>query len=320
MKKHELLRMWYKTDTFKIFAWGSALGLASYRVSDFFEPPSYYTKRLKAPIAPPAKLSARVHKLATDIGLTDPNRVHVFMYKGTTGISSGTTAIPQAYGLLGIPYTALASSPLDPILKGVKLRVPTSVRDNVAGIEDQVRALMFWDEDMLNFTVAHELAHIHNSDTVWHGMKDPAFIVGGFYAYNATVRSMSWVVPRAAFITVLLPALYYGLNMATNWRHEFRADKVAAAQGFAAGGVERLKRKEQIDGLKAQVLALRSATLPDAQIKFRKEEKGGEKSPGFLHNVYALSTHPPSDWRTEALQKKMTGMRSAIYSILTLGS
>lgn len=41
---------------------------------------------------------------------------------------------------------------------------------------------------MLNFTIAHELAHIHNNDTIWHGFKDPAFIVGGFYAYNASVR------------------------------------------------------------------------------------------------------------------------------------
>ena len=139
-----------------------------------------------------------------------------------------------------------------------------------------------------------------------------------FYAYNATVRSMTWVVPRAAFITVLLPAVYYGFNLATNWRHEFRADKVAADQGFALGGVERLKRKEQIDGLKAEVLSLRSATAVDAKQKFK--DAGGAKSPGMLQSVYALSTHPPSDWRIEALQKKMTGMRAAIYSIITLGA
>ena len=46
-------------------------------------------------------------------------------------------------------------------------------------MQDKVRALMVWDEEMLNFTIAHELAHIHNSDTVWHGIKDPAFIVSG---------------------------------------------------------------------------------------------------------------------------------------------
>lgn len=68
MKKHELLRIWYKTDTFKIFAWSSALGLTGYRVADFFEPPSYYTNKLTAPIAPPAKLVAQVHQLATSIG------------------------------------------------------------------------------------------------------------------------------------------------------------------------------------------------------------------------------------------------------------
>jgi len=322
MKKHELLRIWYKTDTFKIFAWSSALGLTGYRVADFFEPPSYYTNKLTAPIAPPAKLVAQVHQLATSIGMKDPNRIHVFMYKGATGISSGSTSIPQAYGLLGIPYTTLATSPEDPILQSVKFRVPKSVRDpnsaiNVAEIEGKVRALMVWDEQMLNFTIAHELAHIHNNDTIWHGFKDPAFIVGGFYAYNASVRSMAWVVPKAAFVTVLLPALYYAFNAATNWRHEFRADRVAAAQGFAEGGVERLKRKEQIDGLKAEVLSLRAATAVDAKVKFLPEDK---KSPGFLHYVYAYSTHPPSDWRTEALQNTLAGYRKAIYSVLTFSA
>ena len=48
-------------------------------------------------------------------------------------------------------------------------------------------------------------------------------------------------------------------------RHEFRADRVDAAQGFAEGGVERLKRKEQIDGLKAEVLSLRAATAVDVR-------------------------------------------------------
>lgn len=79
--------------------------------------------------------------------MKDPNRIHVFMYKGATGISSGSTSIPQAYGLLGIPYTTLATSPEDPILQSVKFRVPKSVRDpnsaiNVAEIEGKVRALM----------------------------------------------------------------------------------------------------------------------------------------------------------------------------------
>eukprot|EP00729_Bicosta_minor_P024382 gene24382-27167_t len=190
--------------------------------------------------------------------MKDPNRIHVFMYKGATGISSGSTSIPQAYGLLGIPYTTLATSPEDPILQSVKFRVPKSVRDpnsaiNVAEIEGKVRALMVWDEQMLNFTIAHELAHIHNNDTIWHGFKDPAFIVGGFYAYNASVRSMAWVVPKAAF----------------------------------------------------------------AKVKFLPEDK---KSPGFLHYVYAYSTHPPSDWRTEALQNTLAGYRKAIYSVLTFSA
>ena len=61
-------------------------GLTGYRISDFFEPPSFFTKRLKAPIAPPAKLTATVHKIATDIGSVLLHRHRTYRLAGVSTV------------------------------------------------------------------------------------------------------------------------------------------------------------------------------------------------------------------------------------------
>ncbi|TYZ67305.1 hypothetical protein PybrP1_003831, partial [[Pythium] brassicae (nom. inval.)] len=185
--------------------------------------------------------AANVRAVAARIGVKDPERLSIRVGEQTNGASLGTNAtIGQ---------------------RGACVILPAELYDAFHATPAQRQRFDLPDRDEIDFVLAHESAHI---------AKNHLLLSGAFLPVS--LMSTCWLikkVPNKLVATVAGTIALVGSNMLLSWRIEHEADHVAAAHGYARGGIHCFERKlsrncEMRSALRSRLITKEGNYLGDA--------------------------------------------------------
>ena len=164
---------------------------------------------------------------------------------------------------------------------------------------DRIRSLLVPSQRHMDFTVAHELAHLKHRDTVYGTLLKPFSLAGGFLVGRRIVVTSKSQVAAAASCGVLAAALITA-QVSARWLQELRADATAAELGpqFRLGGLESLEKRRMLN-----------LEVRQRWIATHGTDAGcGIAASGDPNSILGLASHPPLSLRLRCLR---AGVRRA---------
>ncbi|XP_064400350.1 transmembrane protein 177-like [Halichondria panicea] len=202
--------------------------------------------RIEAPI----ELVAHVRKIAASMGLSNTERVQVFVNRGFSSLCGGSTALPMG-AVIGLPRTVLFRSPKD--VHKCDIAVKGEPVDWESEEGEQLLKILPPSAKLINFRIAHEVAHLKSNDFVYHTLLSPAVLVCGYHFALFLSKSMFPGRIVAAFPLLFSLALVAQVQISSTIHHwqEYRADKMAAVcrRSYAEGGAELMRRGMQLESI-----------------------------------------------------------------------
>lgn len=162
--------------------------------------------------------------------------------------------------------------------------------DAVAWDSPEGRALikiLLPSTNLINFRIAHEIAHLKRHDPFREVPLSPIFLVGGYhlavFLCKTPIFSAKVVLAFPLFFFMALFA-YAEVSSLLNQQLEYQADRMAAmaSKKYAEGGIELMRKQMELDAL----------------------TRYGSNSSSFLQKILSnFSSHPPYDERLQKLEK-----------------
>lgn len=198
----------------------------------------------------PEELVGHVRKIAHGMGLANPERIQVFISAGSSSVSGGSTKLP-AGSIVGLPRAVLFQGPEDVMRAKATLRGEAVCWESNEGCA--LLKLLQPSTDVINFRIAHELAHLKHHDWLWAMALSPLVLVAGYHLAVFLSRSVFAAHLQLAFpilFSMTVFAFVETKRIINHWQ-EFRADRVAAlcSRRYAEGGVEFFRNSMQMDAL-----------------------------------------------------------------------
>eukprot|EP00048_Salpingoeca_helianthica_P000914 m.45026 g.45026 ORF g.45026 m.45026 type:complete len:262 (-) comp10964_c0_seq1:38-823(-) len=225
-------------------------------------------------------LQSLVHRVAREMRVPHPERIYLFATPGLSAMTAGTTEVGPG-ALLGLPRTAFAaldhSVVLGPLVVG---GVPLAPDSPPAVL---FRTAMVPSLEQIEFTVAHECAHLASRHVFVKSVADLALVYTGLVAWDRTLHRPRSVPARALIFGGTLCALLLA-RTAVSWLVELHADYLAARA--------------------RPVRALAGAAAMDARLALH-EQLHTLGVPGFDagdFNLRSLASHPPLALRARLLR------------------
>lgn len=159
--------------------------------------------------------SINVRTIAARCGVKDPERLSVRVGEQTSGASLGANATISR--------------------RGACVVLPAELYEAFHATPAQRQQYDLPDKDEIDFVLAHESAHIAKNHSVLSGVFLPISMFASCYVIKK--------IPNKVLATLASCATLVGGNMLLSWRLEHEADHVAAAQGYARGGIHCFERK-----------------------------------------------------------------------------
>lgn len=159
--------------------------------------------------------AVNVRAVAARIGIKDPERLSIRVGEQTTGASLGTNA------------TILR--------RGACVILPAELYEAFHATPAQRQRFDLPDRDEIDFVLAHESAHIVKNHLLVSGVFLPMSLVASCWLIKK--------IPNKVLATAAGTLALVGSNMLVSWRIEHEADHVAAAHGYARGGIHCFERK-----------------------------------------------------------------------------
>ncbi|CAI8044199.1 Transmembrane protein 177, partial [Geodia barretti] len=194
------------------------------------------------------------------MGLPQTEKINVFLGKGLTSMTFGSTWLPNG-AAIGLPRTVLFQNPED--VRNSFLESAGAPIDWDSELGTSLTAALTPSTQQINFVIAHEVAHLKNSDWMARVVLPPVTLV---LAYHVARAVPQYVAPKhglAGFVLVMAASLavYLQLVASLSHRQEFRADKTAAqcSSGYAQGGLDHFAKRMKVDS--ALQLRKKASTL-----------------------------------------------------------
>lgn len=213
--------------------------------------PETFKKALEMENTPaPQELETHVCKIAAAMHLPYPERVKVFITPCFSCMSGGTTLLPRG-ATLGLSRTLLFDSEEDVRNSGITLNDKLVDWDSDAGTT--LQHCLLQSTNHINFCIAHELAHVKQSDFIYYSLLPPAIITVSYFLLIVATPLLPVHLTRVALPAVfgLGMILYLQVQTMLNFYIEHRADRVAAEthRSFAEGGVEMMTKGIQLNSI-----------------------------------------------------------------------
>eukprot|EP00040_Diaphanoeca_grandis_P028071 m.161204 g.161204 ORF g.161204 m.161204 type:complete len:277 (+) comp31218_c0_seq2:125-955(+) len=227
--------------------------------------------------SPPPLLLQRIMSIAKVTGVITPplnkindaptQQLRIFITPTLSAMSWGSIAVGEA--AIGVPRTFLCTDVHDPILQTLSVGHQTQV-------SQAVKQVLLPSTQSQDFSIAHELGHIHHEDGFKSALIDPVVIVGGYtFARRLASATNLRASQKAVSLTLLLPMMGV-VRASAKWIQELRADSFAATHGFGDGGSEFLLKR----------------------LELNRMMRGGDESASLM----SLLTHPPPRFRLWCIQ------------------
>lgn len=159
--------------------------------------------------------AVHVRSVAARVGVTHPERLSVRVSEETSGASVGANAVIAR--------------------RGACMVLPAELYDAFHATPAEREMFDLPCADEMNFVLAHESAHIAKNHAVVSGLFLPASMGAICFAAHK--------MPNKALAAALGCAALIGGNTLLSWQIEHEADHVAAAHGYASGGINCFERR-----------------------------------------------------------------------------
>lgn len=188
---------------------------------------------------------------ARKMNLNSPERVTLFVNKGFSGFSAGSTSLPTG-AVVGIPGWYQFKSPEDVMNSPINFKGRTIKWESEMG--SQIRDSLISSPENISFTIEHEIAHLQSPEyKAVHAVLSPTWLL-------ATYKLAS-VTPRLAALPILVDVIlklcilrlsYLGYKRVTKeiqHKEEFLADEMSGRTDLeaAVGGVNYLNKRAQLN-------------------------------------------------------------------------
>ena len=209
----------------------------------------------------------------------DEQKVDLFMTKGMSGFSCGRTWLPNG-AVLGLPVWYLCETADDVSNTGINFKQRGIKWDSEMGTK--IRDALVPTDDMIAFTIGHELAHIQHTDPKLKAanvLMAPTWLLA---TYKLAVLTSKLKLPRLLDVVMKLCVcrasylVHKKANKQLQNAIEFQADEAAAKchASIARGGVEFFLKRLELN----KVLRVLHGTEGE---KYYSEE--GDEVDSYLH-------------------------------------
>lgn len=190
----------------------------------------------------PERCTGQFEEVARKMAVGNSDKISLFINKGMCGVSCGATSLPNG-AVLGLPKWYLFESGDDVVNSGMNFKNRGIKWESDMG--STIKESLIPTDDMIAFTIAHELAHIYKSDPKLKAGNialAPLWLYCTYKLVNVTSK-LKLVKMLDILLKVCLFRLSYLVYKKANQRLqneiEFQADDVAAKcdPRFAQGGV-----------------------------------------------------------------------------------
>lgn len=223
----------------------------------------------------PERCHKQFNEVALKFGLTNSEKVTLFMNEGFHAVSAGSTWFPGG-GVIGLPRWYLYQTKGDVENSGLKFNGRDIQWDSELGVT--MKECYLPTDDMIAFTVGHELAHIQRLDfKLFDTCASPFWLYLTYKLANSTPR----VFKLQALLDLLLKlsicgvsyCAYKFVNQKIHHFNEFSADKMSAQcdRRMAKGGVDFFARRLKLNLIQRNLLG-------DAGRQFYTDEGNEVKS------------------------------------------
>jgi hypothetical protein len=197
------------------------------------------------------KCRAEFTERARKMNLKNPERVSLFVNKGFSGFSAGSTSFPTG-AVVGIPGWYLCETAEDVMNSPINFKGRTIRWDTEMG--SQMRESLISTPDNIAFTIGHEIAHLQSPE--YKGLYtflSPTWLFTTYKLASSTPRLVALPLLVDILLKVFILRLsYLGYKHTTKEIHhkeEFLADEISGRTDLQAarGGVDCMKKRLQLN-------------------------------------------------------------------------
>ncbi|UIZ20650.1 hypothetical protein KXD40_000465 [Peronospora effusa] len=204
----------------KRFVGASALLLYGYALYPIVKPTSTRSLRLAQgldahELGEKDLFAMNVRNIAARVGVKNPERISIRVGMQSAGASMGTNFTIRE--------------------RGACIVVPMELYDAFYAPSHLYKKYDMAKRHEIDFVLAHESAHIAKNHSMYTAAFLPASLIGSYVAINK--------IPNKLIAGIVSMLSIIGSHLYLSWSLEHEADQVAAANGFACGGISYFQRK-----------------------------------------------------------------------------
>ncbi|XP_031555519.1 transmembrane protein 177-like [Actinia tenebrosa] len=188
---------------------------------------------------------------AQKMNLKNPDRVTLFVNKGFSGFSAGSTSLPTG-AVVGIPGWYQFKTPEDVMNSPINFKGRTIKWESEMG--SQIKDSLISTPENISFTIGHEIAHLQSPEyKVINAVLSPSWLLATYKLASVTPRLAALPVLVDVILKVCILRLsYLGYKRVTKeiqHKEEFLADEMSARTDLEAalGGVNYLSKRLQLN-------------------------------------------------------------------------
>lgn len=198
----------------------------------------------------PQELQLHVEKIAEAMHVAKPHRIKVFINKGLSSVSAGNTLLPGG-AVIGLSRLVLLKDEIELQNSGISLNGDLVDWNSIDG--NTLAKLLIPSTNQINFSIAHELAHIQHLDFLTRSTLAPLALITLYHTACILPQFLYPANPTALIPMVFAVGLlfYTQIHYAICHWQEHRADHRAALcrKSYAEGGVQMMKNRITLDRL-----------------------------------------------------------------------